>query len=202
MKIMVVAMLLWQMAVPGQAGTAGDDALHSAHSSLNASYREQLLALAAADQQARERVRGAFTPQQLQADQGAARDMAMRLVASQRENQAALSTLIDKFGFPDSALVGEDGAHAAFLVAQHSTDRAFRDGFLQKMQLAAQRGAYSSADLAMFVDRNLVMAGKPQRYGTQRKADGSLFELEAADQLHRRRAEAGLPDESASTGGL
>lgn len=57
------------------------------------------------------------------------------------------------------------------------------------------RGSYSTADMALFVDRNLIMSGKPQRYGTQRKADGSLFELEDPAQLARRRAEVGLPDE-------
>lgn len=162
---------------------------------MNASYREQLLALADADQKIREQIRGAVTPQQLQANQGAAKEVAMRLVASQRENQVALSALMDKFGFPDIASVGQDGAHAGFLVAQHSTDREFRDAFLQKMQAASERGSYSTADLALFVDRNLVMSGKPQRYGTQRKADGSLFELENPAQLRQRRIEAGLPDE-------
>ncbi|MBB3807182.1 hypothetical protein FHT03_003378 [Xanthomonas arboricola] len=196
MKTVVIALLLlWQVALPGQGVATDSKALQSGHQSMNASYREQLLALADADQKIREQIRGAVTPQQLQANQGAAKEVAMRLVASQRENQVALSALMDKFGFPDIASVGQDGAHAGFLVAQHSTDREFRDAFLQKMQAASERGSYSTADLALFVDRNLVMSGKPQRYGTQRKADGSLFELENPAQLRQRRIEAGLPDE-------
>ncbi|MCC4632668.1 DUF6624 domain-containing protein [Xanthomonas dyei] len=200
--LLLGVLLLWQTATPGQAFAKDREERPARHQPMNASYRQQLLALADADQKIRGDIRGAVTAQQLQANQGAAKEMAMRLVASQRENQAALSRLIDQFGFPDIASVGEDGAHAGFLIAQHSTDRAFRDDFLQKMQAAAERGAYSAPDLALFIDRNLIMSGKPQRYGTQRKADGSLFELENPADLKKRRAEAGLPEEEGSAGGL
>lgn len=202
MKVVMVGVLLWQLATIGHAVAETGQNLQPDRHSMNATYREQLLALADADQKIREQIRGAFTAQQLQANQGAAKDMAMRLVASQRENQAALSALIDKFGFPDVASVGEDGAHAGFLVAQHSTDRTFRDGFLKNIEVAVARGSYSTVDMALFVDRNLIMSGKPQRYGTQRKADGSLFELEDPAQLARRRADVGLPDEQGGSGGL
>ncbi|WP_017167538.1 DUF6624 domain-containing protein [Xanthomonas phaseoli] len=202
MKMVLLGMLLWgQWAMPVQAFAEDAEEQPARQQSMNASYRQQLLALADVDQKIRAEIRGAVTAQQLQANQGAAKEMAMRLVASQRENQAALSRLIDQFGFPDIPSVGEDGAHAGFLIAQHSTDRAFRDDFLQKMQAAAQRGAYSTADLALFIDRNLIMSGKPQRYGTQRRADGSLFELEDPAELKKRRAEAGLPEEEDSVRG-
>ncbi|RYF22301.1 MAG: hypothetical protein EOO77_04380 [Oxalobacteraceae bacterium] len=202
MKAMMLGVLLWQLATSGHAVAGAGQNPQPDHQSMNVAYREQLLALADADQQIREQIRGAFTAQQLQANQGAAKEMAMRLVASQRENQVALSALIEKFGFPDVASVGEDGAHAGFLVAQHSTDRKFRDDFLKNIEVAAARGSYSAADLALFVDRNLIMSGKPQRYGTQRKADGSLFDLEDPARLAQRRAEVGLPDEQGGSGGL
>ncbi|PPU39108.1 DUF6624 domain-containing protein [Xanthomonas arboricola] len=202
MKAMMLGVLLWQLATSGHAVAGAGQNPQPDHQPMNVAYREQLLALADADQQIREQIRGAFTAQQLQANQGAAKEMAMRLVASQRENQVALSALIEKFGFPDVASVGEDGAHAGFLVAQHSTDRKFRDDFLKNIEVAAARGSYSAADLALFVDRNLIMSGKPQRYGTQRKADGSLFDLEDPARLAQRRAEVGLPDEQGGSGGL
>lgn len=44
------------------------------------------------------------------------------------------------------------------------------------------------------------MSGKPQRYGTQHKADGSLFEVEDPGRLEQRRAEAGLPRDAAPGG--
>ncbi|NHF65314.1 DUF6624 domain-containing protein [Xanthomonas hortorum] len=202
MKFVILGMLLWQLATMGHAVAGTGQSAQPDHQSMNAAYREQLLALADADQKIRQQIRGAFTVQQLQANQGAAKEMATRLVASQRENQAALSSLIEKFGFPHVALVGEDGAHAGFLVAQHSTDRKFRDEFLKNIEVAAAGGSYSTADMALFVDRNLIMSGKPQRYGTQRKADGSLFELEDPARLAQRRAEVGLRDEQSGSGGL
>lgn len=61
--------------------------------------------------------------------------------------------------------------------------------------------AYGTADLAVFIDRNLIMSGKPQRYGTQRNADGSLFELESPADLQQRRAEVGLPEQESRAGG-
>ncbi|MCD0245512.1 hypothetical protein JWH11_04745 [Xanthomonas melonis] len=202
MKAVMLGMLLWQLATMGHAVAETGQNPQSSRQSMNSAYREQLLALADADQKIREQIRGAFTAQQLQANQGAAKEMAMRVVASQRENQATLSTLIEQFGFPDVASVGEDGAHAGFLVAQHSTDRKFRDDFLKNIEAAVARGSYSTADMALFVDRNLIMSGKPQRYGTQRKADGSLFELEDPARLAQRRADIGLHDEQSGSGGL
>ncbi|MCC4600507.1 DUF6624 domain-containing protein [Xanthomonas melonis] len=202
MKAVMLGMLLWQLATMGHAVAETGQNPQSSRQSMNSAYREQLLALADADQKIREQIRGAFTAQQLQANQGAAKEMAMRVVASQRENQVTLSTLIEQFGFPDVASVGEDGAHAGFLVAQHSTDRKFRDDFLKNIEAAVARGSYSTADMALFVDRNLIMSGKPQRYGTQRKADGSLFELEDPARLAQRRADIGLHDEQSGSGGL
>ncbi|MCD0278525.1 hypothetical protein JWH04_06125 [Xanthomonas melonis] len=202
MKAVMLGMLLWQLATMGHAVAETGQNPQSSRQSMNSAYREQLLALADADQKIREQIRGAFTAQQLQANQGAAKEMAMRVVASQRENQVTLSTLIEQFGFPDVASVGEDGAHAGFLVAQHSTDRKFRDDFLKNIEAAVARGSYSTADMALFVDRNLIMSGKPQRYGTQRKADGSLFELEDPARLAQRRADIGLHDEQSGSDGL
>lgn len=159
----------------------------------NSEYREQLLQLAAADQKIRSDALGGFTPQQLQSDPGAARALALQIHASQQQNQRRLSELMAEYGFPDGDAVGADGAHAAFLVAQHSSDRAFRENFLKGIEAAAQKGAYNKADLALFVDRNRILTGRPQLYGTQHKADGSLFEIEQPEQLQERRAAMGLP---------
>ncbi len=200
MKNVIMGLLLAQAAiVGGTALAAGQEGARSG-TSVDASYRAQLLALAEADQKIREQMRGAFTVQQLQANQGAAKDMVKRMVASQKQNQQALAALIERHGFPDIARAGEDGAHAGFLVAQHATDLAFRERFLQQMEQAAAQGHYDRSDLALFVDRNLVMSGKPQRYGTQHKADGSLFEVEDPGRLEQRRAEAGLPKDAAPGG--
>ena len=38
-----------------------------------------------------------------------------------KENQIWLGMVIDKFGWPGKSLVGRDGAHAAWMLAQHAT---------------------------------------------------------------------------------
>ncbi|MXV05686.1 MULTISPECIES: DUF6624 domain-containing protein [unclassified Xanthomonas] len=164
---------------------------------INADYRQQLLQLAQADQQIRADALKKYTPQQLQSDPGSARALALQIHASQQQNQQTLSTLMAKYGFPDTAVAGSDGAHAGFLVAQHVGDRAFRDAFLKGIEAAAEQGRYSKEDLALFVDRNRVLSGQPQLYGTQHKADGSLFDVEQPEQLQQRRAAMGLPPDVA-----
>ena len=64
------------------------------------------------------------------------RELALQIHASQSEHSENLKRLIKEFGFPDSDL-GADGAHAAFLIVQHSLDKPFRSEFcsLQKMLL-------------------------------------------------------------------
>ncbi|WP_440870780.1 DUF6624 domain-containing protein [Xanthomonas sacchari] len=165
---------------------------------VNADYRQQLLRLAQADQQIRADVLKDYTPQQLQNDPGSARALALKIHASQQQNQQALSALMAKYGFPDTAVAGSDGAHAGFLVAQHAADRTFRDAFLTGIQAAAEKGRYSKEDLALYVDRNRVLSGQPQLYGTQHKADGSLFDVEQPERLQQRRAEMGLPPDVAA----
>jgi len=162
---------------------------------VNGAYRQRLLQLGEADQQIRADTLKNYTPQQLQSDPGAARALALQIHASQQKNQQLLTELIAKYGFPDARTVGTDGAHAGFLVAQHAPDRTFRESFLKGMEAAVQQGAYSKEDWALFVDRNRILTGQPQLYGTQHKADGSLFEIEHPEQLQERRAAVGLPPE-------
>ncbi|MXV32974.1 hypothetical protein DYQ91_08740 [Xanthomonas sp. LMG 8989] len=165
--------------------------------SVNAEYRQQLLQLARADQQIRDDALKHYTPQQLQSDPGAARALALQIHASQQQNQQKLSALMGQYGFPDTTVAGDDGAHAGFLIAQHAADRTFRDAFLQGIEAAADKGRYSKEDLALFVDRNRVLSGRPQLYGTQHKSDGSLFDVEQPEQLQQRRAKMGLPPDVA-----
>ncbi len=159
----------------------------------DASYAAALLELGRTDQDAREAWRARHTPAELQRDPALARQAAQELAQVQRRNEQALRTLVERQGFPDRDTVGAEAAGAAFLVAQHSTDRAYRAWFLEGMQAAVDAGRYDRADWAMFVDRDLVLAGQPQRFGTQRRADGTLFPVEAPEALAGRRAEVGLP---------
>lgn len=97
-------------------------------------------------------------------------------------------------GWPDQ--VGDDGAAAAFLIAQHSPDLEF-----QKTCLELLRGLPDSQPNAQFMaylhDRICTREGKPQRYGTQLRPRASgdgweLFPLEDEDAVIAERARIGL----------
>src|SRR5439155_1758694 len=66
------------------------------------------------------------------------------------------------------SLAGEDGAEAAWLLAQHADrDPAFQRRCLDLLAEAAARGEASWMHVAYLTDRVLLAEGKPQEYGTQ-----------------------------------
>lgn len=83
-------------------------------------------------------------------------------------NLAWLKNMVAEVGWPGRAMVGEDGAHAAWLLAQHADrDPAFQRRCLELMTEAAARGEASRAEVAYLTDRVLLAEGQPQEYGTQ-----------------------------------
>jgi ribosomal protein S27E len=86
-------------------------------------------------------------------------------------NLAWLRNVVADVGWPGRSMVGEDGAHAAWLLAQHADrDPAFQRKCLECMTEAADRGEASRAELAYLTDRVLLAEGRPQEYGTQMTA--------------------------------
>ena len=77
-------------------------------------------------------------------------------------------------GWPGRSLVGEEAAHAAWLLAQHA-DRhpALQEQWLSLLEAAVAQGEASPIDLAHLTDRVLLARGELQVYGTQTNgADG------------------------------
>jgi len=114
-----------------------------------------------------------------------------------RENTAWLKKVIDERGWPGKALVGEDGAHAAWLLVQHADlDLAFQKKCLELLAAAVKKHDASAQDMAYLVDRVRVAEKKPQVYGTQLdQVDGALKPKPIEDEEHvdERRKEVGLP---------
>lgn len=93
---------------------------------------------------------------------------APRMEKLNREQALELEGLIEKHGWPGESLVGADGAHAAWITAQHGISLpAFQRKCLGFLQAAAARGEASLAAAAFLEDKIHFFERKPQRYGTQ-----------------------------------
>ncbi|MFE5842036.1 DUF6624 domain-containing protein [Streptomyces niveus] len=114
-------------------------------------------------------------------------------------NACVLKRIVADHGWPDVALVGEDGARAAWQIALHTDADMQRDVqqlFCRALHEAAQRGTASIQQWAHLNDRCLLNNGHLQLYGTQYRLGPEGPErqpvLDPAT-LDERRAELGLP---------
>ena len=84
------------------------------------------------------------------------------------DNLAWLREVVAQVGWPGRSMVGEDGAHAAWLLAQHADrDPAFQRRCLDLITEAAAGDEVSKTELAYLTDRVLLAEGQAQEYGTQ-----------------------------------
>lgn len=167
---------LWILALPIALAAA---AAVAAETPARPDLREELLRMRDADQRAR--------------GQGGAPDpQAMARVDA--ANTARLKEIVAQEGWPTAALVGGDGAGAAWLLAQHADrDRAFQADVLARIEKLLDAGEGSRKEYAYLYDR----INDPQRYGTQGTCvDATRWvprPIEDEAGVDRRRAEAGLP---------
>jgi len=112
------------------------------------------------------------------------------------DNTRWLRELVEARGWPGRTLAGEDGAGAAWLLAQHADrDPVRQRAFLDALRGAVEQGEASRANLAYLEDRVRVNAGRLQLYGTQFTVTEGEFgpcPIEDPLRLDARRAEAGL----------
>ncbi|MFJ5590462.1 DUF6624 domain-containing protein [Streptomyces noursei] len=146
----------------------------------------ELVAMAAADQQAAPRANAADFADQL----------AWRRLTARHADR--LTEIVDAHGWPTADRFGADAARGAWLIAQHA-DRQLevQRRAVHLLERAVADGLASPRDLAFLMDRTLVNEGREQIYGTQIAGvrDGSPVpwpcrEPERMDQL---RAEVGIP---------
>jgi hypothetical protein len=147
---------------------------------MDAELRAELLRRAEVDQTAR----------------GESRDDWDRVVAVDAVNLAWLRDVVAQVGWPGLSMVGEDGAHAAWLLAQHADrDPAFQRRCLDLMTDAVGRSEATLAELAYLTDRVLLAEGQQQEYGTQmtaRKEGWAPRRLRDPGQVDARRAAMSL----------
>lgn len=78
-----------------------------------------------------------------------------------------LADIVGRYGWPGRSLVGDDGAGAAWAIAQHAdADNALCEAWLPMMAAAVTTHECAALHLAALTDRVLLRARRPQRYGT------------------------------------
>jgi hypothetical protein len=91
-----------------------------------------------------------------------------RMEALHVKNAARLEELIAQYGWPAEDLAGEDGAEAAWLIAQHSVgEPAFMKQALELVRACAEKQRCPAWHAAYLEDRISLYEGRPQRFGTQ-----------------------------------
>lgn len=162
------------------------------HAQTDAALRTELLGRFAADQDVRLRLiaAGIEHPDSL---------LLAEMAATDADNTARVVALVDARGWLTPALVGADGANAAFMIVQHAVPD------VQQRMLPLVEAAYHAGDLAgqsyaLLLDRVRVDSGGLQVYGTQilpvdRWTDGApaVAPTDDAAGLDARRATVGLP---------
>ncbi len=112
------------------------------------------------------------------------------------ENAIWLRWAVTEFGWPGRSLVGDDGAHAAWLLAQHADrDPALQEQCLGLLEQAVAASEAEPRDLAFLADRVRLARGQNQIYGTQMTPrDGRFTVQRLADPetVDARRASVGL----------
>ena len=167
-----------------EARRKADAAIKPSQSAL----RSELLAMSAADQQARNAAIA----------DGGQHPAVMRAVMDvDARNVPRIRQVVAAQGFPTLAQVGRDGVDAAWLLVQHADrDPALQQRVLGELEARPDHGGVSAQAYTALTDRVLVAQHKPQRYGTQfTPKDGKLTPepMEDPARVDQRRAAAGLP---------
>jgi hypothetical protein len=91
-----------------------------------------------------------------------------RMEAVHLKNASRLRELIATHGWPTMDVAGEDGAEAAWFIAQHAIgEPTFQRQALQHLTACAVQGHVPAWHAAYLEDRIAMYEGRPQRYGTQ-----------------------------------
>lgn len=112
-------------------------------------------------------------------------------------NTGRIKEIVEQHGWPGIALVGKEGAEAAWLIVQHAVlDTAFMESCMALLGEAVRSGDAEGRHFAYLQDRVLTMSGRPQIYGTQHNVDenGTVFPLpiENPAEIDDLRMEMGL----------
>lgn len=112
-----------------------------------------------------------------------------------RRNTQRIKEIIKEIGFPFISIVGQEGAHNAWLLVQHAdNDVNFQVKCLGLMKQAPV-GEVAVVDIAYLEDRIRINHKQPQLYGTQFTQEGGKhlpIPIEDEKMVNERRARMGM----------
>jgi hypothetical protein len=171
------------------------------HASRLASERDtalaaELLSLGQRDQRNRDSVGAVVRRSGLRSPEAETANRA--LSAADAPLQTRLRAIVTARGWPGRRLVGDDAAHAAWLILQHS-DSDYQRKMLPVIRARVLRGDVRAADGALLEDRVRMGQGRKQRFGSALRATTTpgaapvLYPIEAEECVDQRRARVLLP---------
>ena len=119
-----------------------------------------------------------------------------RLRESRDPSSDSLCLILQQHGWPTKALVGADGADAAFFLLRNNATAGIQAALLPVIIAATSQGEISLRDFAFYIDRVRLNAGLKQLFGTQATIrDGFLvmFPIEDEALVDARRKQYQLP---------
>jgi len=151
--------------------------------------RDRLLAMAVTDQAARGFITG-------KASQGTEQQRIEHLTETDAQLTTELKQIVAAKAWPTISLVGIEASDAAMLLLTHTADHAWQLQLLPQLEQLADGNKIDASPLALVIDKELVAAGKLQRYGTQFKfINGrmAMYAVEDPGNLDAIRSRAMLP---------
>jgi hypothetical protein len=112
-----------------------------------------------------------------------------------RRNFPTVKRILDTYGYPSYALVGQESANHYFTLVQHSDfNQDFQQQVLKVMRRGVKNGSASGKQYAFLTDRIATAKNEPQVYGTQVLMSGNskVKPCIAPDKLNKRRKSVGL----------
>jgi len=164
----------------------------SASAPLDPDLGMRIIAMAMADQEARNRLVAA-----MQRDDKPAMDLAIGdMMREDRLNGAGMKRIVASVGWPTYTRVGREAGHMAWLIVQHQdADPEFQKHCLRLMEPLVAKGEVSGTDFAYLTDRVAINTGGMQTYGTQMSlVNGKAVPTRLRDprRVDERRRQVGL----------
>jgi len=134
----------------------------------DATLAQRIVWLVARDEIIRQHAWRAWDPHLTPAQQiVAGTEIGTRMNAIDRANTEALKLLLPADGWFRNSREGRQITHGAWLIAQHSPDKAFRAQVLEAMRSRIASGDVDAMDFALTSDRVARGRGELQIYGSQ-----------------------------------